>query len=433
MHELGQHAGARLDRLGVEAQLQHVAGLGLLAGELGVDRLVGERAGVGVVDPAQEVGDAPDALVHERHLEHDVVTLGQHVADPVDPLLERLAVRLVLLRHLEHRQPLVPIALEHRLLVFEALVEQHLGHLAERTRGSTVRVPASTSCFNVRKCAQSSHAVIFEGDVHRDLGDVTEDDIRAAHERDLEVQGEHGVRFLTFWFNEPDGHAFCLVEAPDKESAIACHKASHGLVPHDMIQVDRPTISQFMGDWEANVPDIARIAGPGSSLDSGLRAIMFTDLEGSTAVSSREGDGRALEVIERHDSIVRTALATAGGREVKHTGDGILACFNHISRAVDCSVEIQRAFGDLGDDRPGGRVRIGLSAGEPVDRDDDLYGAVVNLAARICGHAEPGQILVSAAVKELAIGKSLGFIDRGPIALKGFDDPVRLYQIGTIA
>ena len=269
-------------------------------------------------------------------------------------------------------------------------------------------------------------------DVHRDLGDVTEEDIRAAHARDLEVQDDHGVRFLTFWFNEPDGHAFCLVEAPNREAAIACHKASHGLVPHEMIEVQRPTLSQFMGDWEPNVPDIARTDGPGSDLDSGLRAIMFTDLEGSTAVSSRDGDARALEVIERHDRITRESLSATGGREVKHTGDGILACFTHISRAVDCAVAIQREFTDIGDDRPGGRVRIGISAGEPVDRDRDLYGAVVNLAARICGHAEPGQILVSAAVKELAIGKSLGFIDRGHIALKGFDDPVRLYQVGTI-
>ena len=117
---------------------------------------------------------------------------------------------------------------------------------------------------------------------------------------------------------------------------------------------------------------------------------------------------------------------------MKHTGDGILASFTHISRAVDCAIDIQQSFAVEADDRPGGRVRIGISAGEPVDRDRDLYGAVVNLAARICGHAEPAQILVSAAVKELAIGKSLGFIDRGPIALKGFDDPVRLYQVGTI-
>jgi hypothetical protein len=154
--------GGGLDRLGVEAQLQHVAGLGRVAGELGVDRLPGEPVAVGIVDPAQEVGDAPDALVHERHLEHDVVTVGEHVADPVDPLLERLVVRLVPLGHLEHRQPLGPVPLEHRPLVFEPLVEQHLRHLAERARRLRA-APASTSCCNVRKCAQSSHAVIFEG------------------------------------------------------------------------------------------------------------------------------------------------------------------------------------------------------------------------------------------------------------------------------
>ncbi len=85
---------------------------------------------LGVVDPAQEVGDAPDAVVHERHLEHDVVPVGQHVADAVDPLPERLAVRT--LGHLEDRQTLGAVAIEHRPLVFETLVEQHLGHLAER-------------------------------------------------------------------------------------------------------------------------------------------------------------------------------------------------------------------------------------------------------------------------------------------------------------
>ncbi len=133
-HPVGHPAGAGLDRLGVETQLQHVTRLGFLAGELGVDRLVGERAGVGVVDPAQEVGDAPDALVHERHLEHDVVAVGQHVADPVDPLLERLVGGPIPFGHLEHREPLGAIPVEDGGLVFEPLGQQHLRHLAERAR-----------------------------------------------------------------------------------------------------------------------------------------------------------------------------------------------------------------------------------------------------------------------------------------------------------
>jgi len=265
-------------------------------------------------------------------------------------------------------------------------------------------------------------------DLHKDLGDVTEEDIKNAHQQDLTIQDEYGVQFLTFWFNNPDGHAFCLVDAPTKDAAIAVHKASHGLVPHDIVEVENPTVSQFMGDWERSSPNIARHSN--AELDTGLRAIMFTDLVGSTEISSRDGDAKAIELLNIHDRIVRDALSSHGGREVKHTGDGILASFSHISTAVDCAIEIQRGFGepaDGGGDH--GRLRIGISAGEPIDQHEDLFGAVVNLASRICGHASPGQILVSGAVRELSVGKPITFMDRGPIALKGFDDPVRLFEI----
>lgn len=265
-------------------------------------------------------------------------------------------------------------------------------------------------------------------DVHDDLGDVTEEDIKNAHLADLAIQDEFGVQFLTFWFNSADGQAFCLVDAPTKEAAVAVHKASHGLVPHDMVEVQKPSVSLFMGDWEKSVPNIAR--HDNEETDSGLRAIMFTDLVGSTQISSRDGDAKALELLNLHDRIVREALSSHRGREVKHTGDGIFASFSHISTAVDCAVQIQRDFGEpLGDVPDSGRLRIGISAGEPVSQHEDLFGAVVNLASRICGHAGAGQILVSSAVRELSVGKPITFEDRGPIALKGFDDPVRLFEI----
>ena len=268
-------------------------------------------------------------------------------------------------------------------------------------------------------------------DLHDDLGDVTEEDILAAHRRDLELQDKHGVQFLTYWFNSPDGHAFCLVSAPTKEAAIACHKESHGLVPHKMIEVNRPTVTQFMGDWTTYVPNGARLAGPGSEVDTGLRAIMFTDLVGSTDMSSRLGDHRALEVLRRHDEVVREALAATGGREVKHTGDGILASFTHVSRAVEAAIRIQSTFGADSRELAGVKLRVGISAGEPVAESNDIFGAAVSMAARICAHAGPGQILVSSTVKDLSIGKRFQFVDRGPIALKGFDEPIRLYKVAT--
>lgn len=266
-------------------------------------------------------------------------------------------------------------------------------------------------------------------DLHDDLGDVTEEDILAAHRRDLELQEKHGVQFLTYWFNSPDGQAFCLVSAPTKQAAIACHKDSHGLVPHKMIEVDRPTVTQFMGDWATYVPDGARVDGPGSEVDTGLRAIMFTDLVGSTDLSSRLGDHRALEVLRRHDEVVREALAATGGREVKHTGDGILASFTYVSRAIEAAVKIQSVFGADSQELAGISLRVGISAGEPVAESNDIFGAAVSLAARICAHASPGQVLVSSAVRDLSIGKRYTFVDRGPIALKGFDEPIRLYEV----
>ena len=265
-------------------------------------------------------------------------------------------------------------------------------------------------------------------DVHGDLGDVTEEDIKNAHERDLALQDKYGVQFLTFWFNSPDGQAFCLVDAPSKEAAIAVHKESHGLVPHNMVEVDRPSVSHFMGDWEKSSPSIARHED--AQLDTGLRAIMFTDLVGSTQISSRDGDATSLALLGHHDRIVREALSSHGGREVKHTGDGIFASFSHVSAAVACALEIQVGFGEpTNGDTDEGRLRIGISAGEPVSQHEDLFGAVVNLASRICGHASAGQVLVSSAVRELLVGKPVSFVDRGPIALKGFDDPVRLFEV----
>lgn len=267
-------------------------------------------------------------------------------------------------------------------------------------------------------------------DVHEDLGDATEEDIKTVHQRDLDVQDDYGVEFLTYWFNPPEGHAFCLVEAPSEEAAVEVHRASHGLVPHKVIEVDRPTVSQFMGEWERHVPYEARTDGPDSAIDSGLRAIMFTDLEGSTDVSSRLGDEAVMEVIEFHDRIVNAALSDGGGRAIKHTGDGIMSSFTYVSRAVSSAMRIQREFaGSTEAPADGARVRIGISAGEPVDRSDDMFGASVNLASRICGHADAGQILASSAVKELSIGKGIVFADCGPMALKGFDEPVRLYEV----
>ena len=186
-------------------------------------------------------------------------------------------------------------------------------------------------------------------------------------------------------------------------------------------------IYEFLGEGE-HAP--AATAAP-SREPGGLVTILFTDMEGSTALTQRLGDTRAQEVLRAHNTIVRDALKPCGGSEIKHTGDGIMASFVSVSGALGCAIAIQRAVAALVREDPEMplRVRIGLNAGEPVAENQDLFGTAVQLAARICAHAEPGQILVPTVVRELAAGKGFLLADLGKIALRGFEDPVRLYDV----
>jgi class 3 adenylate cyclase/pimeloyl-ACP methyl ester carboxylesterase len=171
---------------------------------------------------------------------------------------------------------------------------------------------------------------------------------------------------------------------------------------------------------------------------AGLVTILFTDMEGSTTLTQRLGDARAQEVLREHNAIIREALKAHAGSEIKHTGDGVMASFPTASGALECAIAVQQGFAE----RNSGvgargqaplpepiRVRIGLNAGEPVAEEEDLFGTAVQLAARVCAQAEPGRILVPEGVRHLVAGKGFLFSDRGDVALRGFEDPVRLYEL----
>lgn len=154
--------------------------------------------------------------------------------------------------------------------------------------------------------------------------------------------------------------------------------------------------------------------------------ILFSDMESSTAMTQRLGDRAAHDILRLHNEVVREALRAHDGREIKHTGDGFMAAFASAAAAVGCAIAIQR---DLAAREDAPKVRLGLNAGEPISEAGDLFGTAVQLAARACSHAAPGQILVSNVVRELTAGKGFLYSDIGEVELRGFEDPVRLYEI----
>jgi len=203
---------------------------------------------------------------------------------------------------------------------------------------------------------------------------------------------------------------------------------------------------RFFDDQGTDPTDPASTSTATPPVAGAMRTILFTDVEGSTALTNRLGDAKARELLREHERLTRQALKKHGGSEVKTMGDGFMTSFGSATKALECAIAIQRAFADwnadvgaTGPSTGSGRtdeirVRIGLNAGEPIAEDDpdgrgDLFGTTVNMAARVCAKAEGGQILAPIVVRELVAGKGFLLADVGETELRGFEDPVRLYEV----
>jgi class 3 adenylate cyclase len=167
-------------------------------------------------------------------------------------------------------------------------------------------------------------------------------------------------------------------------------------------------------EWIGEVQEFLTGTRAASEPDRILATVLFTDVVDSTRTAAEIGDRRWLELLERHQRIVRAALARFGGREIKTIGDGFLATFDGPARAIRCAYAIAESSA-----AEGVRVRAGLHTGECELLGDDIAGMAVHIAARVSALAGPDEVLVSRTVKELVIGSGIEFEDRGEHTLKG--------------
>ncbi len=255
-----------------------------------------------------------------------------------------------------------------------------------------------------------------------DLPGITAEQVAQAHLTDIQIESKYAVQFLAYWFDAERGEVFCLARAARPEDMQAVHREGHGLVPNEIIAVSERDVVRFLG----RVNDPVDHAPGGSA----FRTILFTDLEGSTSLLQEVGEATYMGLLDEHDRIMRRSLSAWRGREVKHTGDGVLASFDDTANALECSLAIQDGFAARMSDGASHslRVRIGIAAGEPVDHDGDLFGSTVNLASRICDASDPGRVLTSDVVREIGAARGFAFDAGREVELKGFG-PVRVFEL----
>ena len=158
--------------------------------------------------------------------------------------------------------------------------------------------------------------------------------------------------------------------------------------------------------------------------------ILITDLVGSTALESRVGPVVAEELRDEHFSLLRGAIDEAGGREVKNTGDGLMAAFGSAAAAVSCSVSVQQRFEKR--NRSAAErllVKVGVSTGDANTVDGDFFGMPVIEAARLCDRCSAGQILAKEVVAHLAAGRGDAFAAVGALELKGLPEPLQAVEV----
>jgi adenylate cyclase len=167
-----------------------------------------------------------------------------------------------------------------------------------------------------------------------------------------------------------------------------------------------------------------------------LSAILFADIAGYTRLMDEYETDTHLRLMALFGQIIEPAISEAGGQIVKNTGDGFLARFVSISDAFECATAIQHSVNLRETPRPPEEriaFRMGLHVGDIVVEARDVYGAGVNLAARLQEFAQPGELAISALVREqLGNNLKLATIDLGNVSLKNIAAPVRVYRVAPI-
>jgi class 3 adenylate cyclase len=194
-----------------------------------------------------------------------------------------------------------------------------------------------------------------------------------------------------------------------------------------LVELAGADLLYWVGDTGAMLDEIEEfVTGSrgGTGAERVLATVLFTDIVGSTERAGRLGDDRWRDLLDRHDLTVRTQLERFRGREVKVTGDGFVATFDSPGRSIECALAIRDSLAALDID-----VRAGIHTGEIEVRGDDVAGMAVHIGARVSARAGPGEVLVSSTVKDLVVGSTVRFADRGEYELKGVPGNWRLFAV----
>lgn len=255
-----------------------------------------------------------------------------------------------------------------------------------------------------------------------DIPGVTAKDVAHAHQEDLKIQKDYDCRGLTYWYDDIRGTAFCLIDAPDEHAVKEMHDNAHGLIPHQIIEVDSNVVNAFLGRIEdPKSSDLSEDSDFPVINESAYRTIMSTNLVEYPFMISKYGNTDAKMLLNTHDSIIQKAIEHHNGRKVNQSREGFIVSFSSMSNSILCVHEIQKEFKNHNDNASSIKlhIRIGLNAGSPVTGKEDLFGETVQLAKRCSEFVEKYDLIMSSEIRDLYKSNQFNILNnRDPINTK---------------
>ncbi len=220
-------------------------------------------------------------------------------------------------------------------------------------------------------------------------------DAAKAHREDLLIQEEYGCRCMTYWVDEDNGSAFCLIDAPDKEAVEAMHRRAHGLIPHEIVQVNSNVVEAFLGRihdpdgyYDEDDPNLKIFNDPA------FRIILVSQTTNPVLLQNQLGAEKAGRLLSLYREIYREEQQRFEGRDVESQRQDFITSFVSVTQAVDCARSIQKKLHVAGELL---RLRIGIHAGMPVDESGLLFGDTVKMAKYLC-HIKREKTLISSSI-----------------------------------
>ena len=244
-------------------------------------------------------------------------------------------------------------------------------------------------------------------DRHDLPGGTTAENVFEAHQAEIKIQHEYGCKGLTYWFDEPTGAAFCLIEAPSAEHVKAMHDNAHGLIPHKIIEVDPNIVKSFLGRIE---DPLIEKGSEGTNIinDPSFRTIMAIDLKESLLISKNQAQKNKTKQLYGLNDFINKSIIKFDGREVNHPGECVLSSFAEANNAVLCALNIMEHYKSLVDQTSQKNIalHIGLNAGVPVTDENEIFGDTVLLANRLCDLAKD-KVMISTEVRNQLHGAQI--------------------------